>query len=144
MRVGECLGVQQDGWLGYFAHPLGGVERRGHAQDPVFAPHPLIFLLALQKWQLGFWSLGILSAIICSNRACTQLFLVHHRFSVFCCCRGLSSKQCSKGSQVPACFRSTKQIKTNQHIDDGEWGGEHLKWTQEQLKELSQSKLAQF
>ena len=27
------------------------------------------------------------------------------------------------GSRVPACFRSTKQIKTNQHIDGGEGEG---------------------
>ena len=39
--------AQPEGWLRRFAHPLGGVLCRGHPQSPAF-------LLALQKWQLGF------------------------------------------------------------------------------------------
>ena len=31
-------GVGPEGWLRYFAHPFGGVECRGHAQRPAFAP----------------------------------------------------------------------------------------------------------
>ena len=34
-RVGIGSGVGPEGW---FAHPLGGVECRGHAQCPAFAP----------------------------------------------------------------------------------------------------------
>ena len=33
-----CPGVGPEGWLRRFAHPLGGVACRGHAQDPAFAP----------------------------------------------------------------------------------------------------------
>ena len=49
-----CPGVGPEGWLRCFAHPLGGVVCRGHAQYPVFAPDTLFLLQALQKWQLGF------------------------------------------------------------------------------------------
>ena len=42
-------GVQQDGWLRYFAHPLGGVERRGYAQYPILDPNILFLSEALQK-----------------------------------------------------------------------------------------------
>ena len=47
-------GVGLEAWLRWSAHPLGGVESRGHVQCSPFAPDPLILLLALQKWQLGF------------------------------------------------------------------------------------------
>ena len=40
-------GVHPEGWLRKFAHPLGAVLGRRHAQSPAF-------LLVLQKWQLGF------------------------------------------------------------------------------------------
>ena len=33
-----CPGVGVEGWLRGSAHPFGGVECRGHAQYPVFAP----------------------------------------------------------------------------------------------------------
>ena len=33
-----CPGVGPEGWLRWSAHPLGGVECRGHAQCPAFAP----------------------------------------------------------------------------------------------------------
>ena len=39
--------------------PLCDVVCRGHAQYPVFAPNPLFFLLALQKWHLGFFGLFV-------------------------------------------------------------------------------------
>ena len=54
VRVGVCPGVGPEGWLKCFAHPLGAVVCRGHAQYPAFAPDTLILLQALQKWQLGF------------------------------------------------------------------------------------------
>ena len=37
-RVGVCSGVWPEGWLRWFAHPLGCVEYRGQAQYPAFAP----------------------------------------------------------------------------------------------------------
>ena len=39
--------------------PFGGVLCRGHAQYPAFSPDTLFLLLALQKWQLGFWFLYV-------------------------------------------------------------------------------------
>ena len=54
VRVGVCPGVRLAGWLRWSAHPFGGVVCRGRAQYPAFAPNPLLLLLALQKWQLGF------------------------------------------------------------------------------------------
>ena len=56
-----CPGVGLEGWLGCFAHPLGAVVCRGHAQYPAFASSTGFFVLfcfvllqTLQKWQLGF------------------------------------------------------------------------------------------
>ena len=57
VRVGMYPGVWPEGWLGSFVHPLGGVVCRGHAQYPAFATNSLFLLLALQKWQLGFFGL---------------------------------------------------------------------------------------
>ena len=74
---------------------------RGHAQYPAFARNTLLSLRALQKRHLGFWSFCIFLSRICSNCACTHLFLVPYSFFVFCCSR---CKHCSKGSQVPACL----------------------------------------
>ena len=34
--------------------PLCGAVCRGQVQYPAFAPNPLLLLLALQKWLLGF------------------------------------------------------------------------------------------
>ena len=42
-----CPEVGPEGWLRWFAHPLGGVVCRGHKQYPTFAPEPLLLLLAL-------------------------------------------------------------------------------------------------
>ena len=58
---------------------------------------------ALQKWQLGFWSLCIFLSIICPNCTYMQLFVVPYSFFVFCCSRRCLSrcKHGSKGFQVP-------------------------------------------
>ena len=40
----------QRGGLGRFAHPFGGVECRGHGQDPAFAHDTLFLHPDLQKW----------------------------------------------------------------------------------------------
>ena len=73
---------------------------------PAFASHSVLLFLALQKCQLGFLVSLYLLSRICSNRACTELFLVPRCFFVFCYWRrGVSRcKHCSKGSQVPACL----------------------------------------
>ena len=52
-KVGACPGVWLEGWLRWSAHPFGGIECRGDAQCPAFAPNTLLLLLTLQKWQLG-------------------------------------------------------------------------------------------
>ena len=36
--VGVCLGVGAEGLLGWFAHPLGGVESKGHSQYSASVP----------------------------------------------------------------------------------------------------------
>ena len=54
-----CPGVGLEVWLRNFAHPLGSVDCRGHAQYPAFALDTLFLLLALQKWQLGFFGLFV-------------------------------------------------------------------------------------
>ena len=67
VRVGVCPGFRPAGWLGWFAHPLGGDVCRGHAQYPAF-------LWALQKWQLDFLvSLYPLSRI-CPNSTYMKSF----------------------------------------------------------------------
>ena len=121
-----CPGIGQEEWLRCFAPPFGGVCR-GHGvvkKYPAFAPDTLFLPLALQKWQLGFWSFCILLSIICPNCACTHLFLVPHSFFVFCCSRIVQVQALQQ--RVPACLRSTKQNKTNHPIDGGD-----LKGTQE-------------
>ena len=56
---------------------------------------------ALQKRQLGFWSLHITLSIICPNHTCTWLFLVSYTLFSFCYSRGYLSrcKHCSKWSR---------------------------------------------
>ena len=106
VRVGLCPGVGPEGRLRCFAHPSGGVECRVHAQYLAFAPCTQFLLLALQKWQLGFFCLLYLLSRICPTWSCTQLFLVPYSFFVFCCWRrGVSRcKHSSKGSQVTTCL----------------------------------------
>ena len=36
--VGMCLGIGTERLLRWFAHPLGGVESRGHSQYSAFVP----------------------------------------------------------------------------------------------------------
>ena len=50
---------QSGGAARWFAHPSGGVEFRGHTQYPAFALDTWFLLQALQKWQLGFFSLFV-------------------------------------------------------------------------------------
>ena len=100
VRVGVCPGVRPEGWLRWFAHPLGGVLCRGHAQDPAFAP-------GSSKEAVGcifFWVILYLLSRICPNSACTQLFSVPYSFFVFCCSkRGLSKwKHCSTAAKGPS------------------------------------------
>ena len=47
-----CPGVQREGWLRWFAHPLVGVVCRGHGQYPAFA-------LGSSKVAVGFFRLFI-------------------------------------------------------------------------------------
>ena len=72
-----------------FAHPFDGVECRGHAQYPAFAPNTLFLLPALQKWRLDFFGLFVSSCVHNSpqkymNGTCTQLFLVPLSLFAFC------------------------------------------------------------
>ena len=54
VSVRVCPGVRTEGCPREFAHPCGGVECRGHGQDPAFAHDTLFLHPDLQKWQLGF------------------------------------------------------------------------------------------
>ena len=57
---------------------------RGSCIVPGCHSSTVLLLPAPQKWQLGFWSFGILLSIRCPNCTCTQLFLVPYYFFVFC------------------------------------------------------------
>ena len=52
-----CSEVRLEGWLRWFANPLGGIECRGHTKYAVFAPNTLFLLWVLPKWQLDFFGL---------------------------------------------------------------------------------------
>ena len=52
VRVGVCQGLGLEGWLRWFAYPLGGVVCRGHVQYPAFA-------LNSRSFSWVFWSLCI-------------------------------------------------------------------------------------
>ena len=51
-----CPGVRPEGWLRWFAHPLGGVVCRGHAQYPAFVP---AFAPGSSKVAVGFSGLFV-------------------------------------------------------------------------------------
>ena len=53
---GESRG-QQAGWCKWFAHPLGGVACRAHAQYLAVFSTPFLFP-GLQKWQLSSFDLS--------------------------------------------------------------------------------------
>ena len=58
-----------EGWLGWCAHPFGGIMCRGHAFAPGSSEGAVGFL--------GFFFFfNIWLPIICPNSPCTQLFLV--------------------------------------------------------------------
>ena len=87
-----CPGAGSEGWLKWFAHPLGDVICRGACE---VAP-PL--LQAILKWQLWVLVSVTLVSIICPSCACLHLFLVPHSFFIFCSSRrGVS--RCKQGLQ---------------------------------------------
>ena len=84
---------------------------RGHAPYPAFAPDTPFLLLALWKWQLGFYSFCVFLSRICPNGACTQLFLVPYSFFIYCrlrrslsICKHFSTAAKGPSSQLPACL----------------------------------------
>ena len=82
-ELGGRPGVRLEAWLRCLAHPLGGVECKGHAQCPAMAPGTLLLLQTLKKWRMGFFCLFVsFWPRICLNCARTQLFLVPYRFFV--------------------------------------------------------------
>ena len=94
-------GIGPEGWLRCFAHPLGGVVCRGHAQYPAFAR-------GSSKVAVGYFSWSLLSRI-CLNCACTWLFLAPYSFFVFCCSRrGVS--RCQHGSPAAKGPRSQPRV----------------------------------
>ena len=109
---GEDRGMsrgQSGGVVRWFAHPLGGVEFRGHTQYPAFALDTLFLLQALQKRQLGFFCLLVSFVqnlpqlhrrkVIFSPLEFLCIFLFEER-----CVQIQVLQHCTKGSQVPDCF----------------------------------------
>ena len=47
-----------EGWLRWFAHPLGHVEGRGHGQYPAFAP-------SSSEVAVGWFCFGLLFCVSC-------------------------------------------------------------------------------
>ena len=77
VREGVCLGVSQEGWLRWFAHPSGQVQ--GTRTVPCFCS----WLFRSGSW--GFSSFCILF-IICPNCPRTQKLLVPCSFFAFSSC----------------------------------------------------------
>ena len=102
------------GWVGgvawVFCPPFAGIECRVDTQSPGFALNTMFLFLALWKWQLSFFVLGVFWSF-CILFICTAIFLsfVYLYFvEIFEMRKHLSgSKLFSKGSQVPACLIST-------------------------------------
>ena len=67
VRVGVGPRVGPKGWLRCFAHSFGDVECRGHAQQPAFAPKPLLFSRLFNSGSWVFWFLCIFFSRICPN-----------------------------------------------------------------------------
>ena len=96
VSVRVCPGVRTEGCPREFAHPCGGVECRGHGQDPAFAHDTLFLHPDLQKWQLSFFGLFVSCCPEIAPTAHAPLFLVSQSFFVFYC------QHCSKGFQLAA------------------------------------------
>lgn len=97
VRIGVCPGVRLGRWLSCFAHPLGGVACRGHAQYTAFCSQ----LLKNSDWVFSL--LVSLGFRICPSCTCMQLFLVPHNFFVcYCSRRGMfSCRHCSPEAKCP-------------------------------------------
>ena len=62
-----CPGVGLEGWLGCFAHPLGAVVCRGHAQYPAGAPIPYFAPGSSEVvvgWSFNFLFFGFSAAFV--------------------------------------------------------------------------------
>ena len=82
-------GVRQEGWLRWSARPLGGVERRGPAQDPAFAP-------GSSEVAVGFFWPFLYLVVQNLPQLCMHAVI----FSPFCPGAGTAAK--GPRSQVPA------------------------------------------
>ena len=85
--------------------PLGAAICRDHVWYPVFAP-------GTSEVTVGVLAFLYLVAHNLSHCSGMQSFLVPFSFFVSCCLRRFLSrcKQCTKGSQVPACLSITAPI----------------------------------
>ena len=103
VKVGAfwCSGLR--GVLGVCL-PLGAAVCRDHVWYPVFA-------LGTSEVTVGVLAFLYLVVHNLSHCSGMQSFLVPFSFFVSCCLRFLSRcKQCTKGSQVPACLSITARI----------------------------------
>ena len=80
VRLEACPGVRLEGWLRWFAHPLGT-----RSLLLLHTPWLCSRLFGGSSWASLVFS--CLLSRICLNCACMQLFLVPYSFFVFCCLR---------------------------------------------------------
>ena len=101
--VEVCPGVRLEGWLRWFAYPLGGGVCRGPCPGtllllptPCFAPGSSEVTVGFFGLSFFFWSR------ICPSCSCIEFFLVPHHFFAFFFAGGEVLSRCmpcSKGSQ---------------------------------------------
>ena len=114
-----------EGWLRYFACPLGGGVCRGYAQFSCFCSWPSAFAPGSSKVAFGFFGLFIsFVRNFALTVPCTQLFLVLYNFFVFGCLRRcvFRCKHCTSAAKGPrpqpisnVSFRGT-QFNPLQHL----------------------------
>ena len=104
VRVGVCPGVNPEGCLKWFAHPLGDVVYRGVCAVPCF------FSGLFKSGSWAFWSLCIICSAFASVARAHSYFLTRTVSSYFVTQGEIqvqASQHFSKRSQVPACLTYT-------------------------------------
>ena len=97
-----------EGCFRWSVHPLQGAVCRDHEHCPAFTSDT-------SEMTVEFWVFLYLVIHKLPHCTCSQLILVCYDFFVFCSSRRsrrLSRcKHCSRGSQVPACLKTTLKIR---------------------------------
>ena len=123
--VGASPGSSQNHGFKWFAHPFGGAESTGHAQDPAFLGHAVFVPSSLEVevgggewvkgWRLFFFYLAAHNLPNCTSM---QLFSVFYSFFVILCCSSclFRDKHCSKGSLQDLDYRIQNFFFTNEKL----------------------------